>query len=273
MRAASSSRHPGATWAIVLIALVAGAGLGVGGASLRTPTYSSSAELSWDPSALRYTDASAYVPDSVSLGIDVDTQATKVVSDQVINASSKALGVTSTSLRKSVTATASASSTLITVTAAGSSPAQARKIVQTVIGNYQTEVSSDLSAQLVKQAAQLQTPIDTLRQQLAAAPSGGSLASNLSNQLASLITQQVVYRSQADASDSISPLSVVQAPTLPDSIAGPSAAVLGIIGAALGLVIGIGIVALLRMTTWARPSRVESLESSVVHRDRDLMAV
>ncbi|GAA4674673.1 YveK family protein [Frondihabitans cladoniiphilus] len=239
---------------LAVLGIVVGAAAGYGGSKVTTPEYSSTAQLSWDPASLRYSDSSAYVPDSVSLGIQTKTQSLKVLSDAVVDPASDALGISPAALRRAVTTTTSTTSNQLTVSATAGTAQAAHDIVDRVVTTYQTSVVSTLQAQYTQQADALSAPIAGLQQQIASVPDS-AYTDNLASQLATLTTQQLVLRSEATAP--ATPLSVLSAASVAKAPTGASAKTLSVVGGGLGLLVGIVVFALLRTTRWSRAEREE----------------
>lgn len=248
---------------IVAITTVIGGAAGYAGALLKGKEYSSTAQMVWDPSSLRYTNANAYVPDSTSLGVQISTQALKVLSDDVVDPASTTLGISAKELRKEVAVSASSSTNQLSVTATAASPDRARAVTAAVVQAYRTQVRADFSAQYTQQADALQDSIDALQLQVDATPrSSSSLSDNLSAQLATLTSQQIVLRAQA--TDTQIPVTTFRAPLADSSPSGASPSTLAVVGAGLGLLIGLGLFALVRVVQLNRRAGVSRADTQPV---------
>ena len=231
-------------WLIVIVATVLGGAAGYAGGYLKAPTYTSKAQLSWDPSIQRYTDATAYVPDSVSLAQQLQNLILKVESDGVIDPAAKTLGMTSTALRESLTVTVASGATALDIDADSKSDTKAQAIAAAVVQSFSTSVSSSVKAQYTAQANALQSSIDDLTNRTNGLRPTDPLTSSLSGQLATVVAQQDVAKAKANTPTT--PLSILKQPIVPPKPSSLPPLTLAILGAALGLLIGLAIIALLR---------------------------
>lgn len=231
-------------WLIVIIATVLGGAAGYAGGYLKAPTYTSEAQLSWDPSAQRYTDATAYVPDSVSLAQQLQNLILKVESDGVIDPAAKTLGMSSKALRESLTVTVASGATALDIDADSTSATTAQEIAAAVVHSFSASVSLSVKAQYTAQANALQSSIDDLTNRTNGLRPTDPLASSLSGQLATVVAQQDVAKAKANTPTT--PLSILKQPIVPPKPSSLPPLTLAILGAALGLLIGLAIIALLR---------------------------
>lgn len=253
---------PARTLALLLvIGVVVGGALGFAGAVLRGVEYESTAQLIWDPSSTRYTNATAYVPDATSLGLQIKTQALTILSDDVIDPASETVGLTPSQLRGDVAASGSPDTNQLTITAKADSPSRARELASEVYEAYSDEVQRTFASQYREQASALQRSIDKLQLQVDATPStSGSLADNLAAQLATLTTQQVVLRAQV--SDAQTPLKLLREPVEPAASAGPGATTLAVVGAGLGFLLSLAVFGLVRSVVRARVAESDRVRSA-----------
>jgi uncharacterized protein involved in exopolysaccharide biosynthesis len=217
----------GMLWVIVIVATALGGAAGYAGGYLKAPTYTSEVQLSWDPSGQRYTDATAYVPDAVSLAQQLQNLILKVESDGVIDPAAHTLGMTSTALRESLTVTVASGATALDIDADSKSDTKAQAIAAAVVQSFSTSVS-----------------IDDLTNRTNGLRPTDPLTSSLSGQLATVVAQQDVLK--AKAKSPTTPLSVLRQPVVPPEPSSLPPLTLAILGAALGLLIGLAIIALLR---------------------------
>jgi uncharacterized protein involved in exopolysaccharide biosynthesis len=234
----------GMLWVIVIVATALGGAAGYAGGYLKAPTYTSEVQLSWDPSGQRYTDATAYVPDAVSLAQQLQNLILKVESDGVIDPAAKKLGMTSTALRASLTVAVASGATVLNIDADSESATTAQAIAAAVADSFSASVSSNVKAQYTAQADALQASIDDLTNRINGLRPTDPLASSLSGQLATVVAQQDLLRARAKSPTT--PLSVLQQPVVPPKSSSLPPLTLAILGAALGFLIGLAIVALLR---------------------------
>jgi hypothetical protein len=240
-------------WAVVVVvvlALLGGVGGFVGG-SARGAQFTSEARLAWDPAQLRVTDASAYVPDVLSLAGQAQQQVVRLTSDAVLVPAGKSLGVGVADLRSALTV--SVDGNLLTVRGDAASAAAAQAQVQAVLDSYVGVVKAGLSGDYTAQAALVQAQIDQVRGALGALSSTDPLAAGLSSQLAGLISQQALLTAKAAAVPS--PVGVLQPASLPKEPSSASAVTLGIVGASLGFLVGVAVLLLMRFARLRGPAR------------------
>jgi uncharacterized protein involved in exopolysaccharide biosynthesis len=223
---------------VVLIAVltVIGATLGYLGGQVQGRVYTSTARLLWDPSSLRYTDSSAYVPDSVSLELQVAGQTERILSDAVIIPVSEQLDTSVKELRKAVSASVEAGSTLMTVSAEADSASEAQTIATAVVAAYSESVESTIAAQYTGQSEALSDSIARVRKELDDVEAESALESSLASQLATLTSQQEQLNAKAAAAPT--PLSLIQEASLPEEPSNLSPLVLAIVGGGIGFLIG-----------------------------------
>lgn len=262
MRSLSAGRR-GVLFGIVIVLLGAlGAAAGLVGARVSAVEYSSSAVLLWDPSALRYSDDTAYVPDSGSLAVQVEAQLTRIQSDDVVDPAAKSLGMSSNDLRSIMTVSLGSNASEMVISATGATAARANAATKAIVSAYVDANRADLGAQYTAKADALQAPIDALTARVDALAGNSALGQSLAGQLSDDIAQQVSLRAQSE--DPATPLSVTQAASLPLSPASASAATLAVVGAAIGLVVGAGLVMLLVLGGVGSRSRRRPVASAAV---------
>ncbi|GAA4674640.1 GumC domain-containing protein [Frondihabitans cladoniiphilus] len=253
---------------IVLVVVLTGLGTTIGflGARSATTKYTSTSVLLWDPSSLRYGDASAYVPDSASLVIQVAAQMTLVQSDSVIDPAAKKVGLTATRLRSDIEVLPGSSASEFLVSSTAKTARDAQDLTKAVVDSYAAQTRATISGQLTAQASALQGPINTLTAQLANLPSTSPLADAVATQLSQDIAQQQSL--QSGSSGVTTPLSVTQAASLPTSPSSKSPKTMAVIGGAVGFVIGIGIAVLVSLRRDSRRDlrRVQSSSPAATRR-------
>lgn len=232
-------------WILVGVLTVLGAIGGYVGSQITPPQYTSKAQLLWDPSALRYSDQTAYVPDAVSLDLQLEGQVLQITSDAVINPSAETLGLTPFELRAALTATVGTGNTALNITATADDPAEAQTIATTVVGTYRELAAGTLAEQYTAQADALQASIDGLNKDLDKAEPESPLETSLSSQIATIVSQQNALVAKAAAAPS--PLSQLREASLPLAPSSLSPVTLVAVGGGLGFLIGIAILVLVRL--------------------------
>lgn len=249
-------RFVGAAVAVVVL-VAAGSLVGFFGARGSSVVYTSSSTLLWDPSSLRYSDSSAYVPDSGSLADQVAAQIVRATSDDVVEAASASTKLSQDEVRAQVTVLPGATASEIVVSGTGESASVAQKLTKAVATAYARETRSDLADQLGTRADSLGTSIDNLTARVAALPATDPVGVALANQLSDEIVQQANLRAQA--MDPATPLSTVTTAALPAEPSSPSARTLALVGGAVGFVIAVGLLVLLSLRTLPTRSRSRPL--------------
>lgn len=231
-------------WAVVVVVglAVLGAVGGFVGGSSRAVEFSSEAQVVWDPSSLRLTDASAYVPDAVSLDGQAQVQSVRLMSDEVLGSAGDAVGLDADDLRDVVAV--SVDGNLLTVRGSADSGAAAQREVQAVVDSYVAVVTKDLSDGFTSQAALVQAQIDEVRGALGTVGPSDPLASGLSSQLSQLISSKALLSAKAAAVPV--PVDVVEPASLPVKPSSASAVTLGVLGGGLGVLAGVAVVLLSR---------------------------
>lgn len=244
---------------VVVAVVVCAVALGVVAAS-RPTTWTSSVTLLYSPDATTALLTGAGAQDSSDIDRTLATQSEVITGDAVMGKSAGLLGVSQQSLVDATAVEAVTGSNVLRVSVEGPSAGAAATRAQTVGEQYISYNREQSVTNLSGQAMSLQTAIGTLRAQLTSAQNGGSMANvtALRATLSDLLQQQFQLRAAADADQGdVRALSAATRPSSPSSI-GTRTAVL--IGAAVGLVLGVGL--LLIAEWWRRPAGVDD-------RDRD----
>ncbi|WP_147261949.1 hypothetical protein [Blastococcus sp. TF02A-26] len=226
--------------------------------------YTASAEVRWDPTGLETVRAS--VPNSPdALDRQVADQREVVLSDQVVNSAADELGMDPEEVRDIVEVGTQAGSSVLTISATDDDARQAAAVSAAMTTAYVDSARSSSAGVLADQATVLQGSIDRLQDEAAAlndelarvnadlatiptaSPAYGATqnrATQTSNRLADvaarlsdLTGQQDTFRASADLyTGPASVLREAETPDNPSSLSVPTAAVLG---AALGLLLGL----------------------------------
>jgi len=245
MQVGQQSRRLIVLWVVVVVVTALGAAAGWVGGTLRPIQYTSESLFIWDPASLRYGDSTAYVPDSVSLGSQVEGQVLRILSDSVIDPASKKLGMTTRDIRAALDVSVGSGTSSIIVATVATTPDKALQINQAVTEEYVSQSNATFSAQYEAQAEALQTSIDAVTEQLSKTADTLPLANSLATQLTALVSQQQILQAKATAAPT--PLKQLRQPTLPTDPSSLSPLTLAIVGGALGFLIGLAILVLVTL--------------------------
>lgn len=232
-------------WLVVVVTTLLGAAAGYAGGTIKAPTYTSVSQLMWDPSAQRYTDATAYVPDSVSLGVQVQGLILKLSSDAVITPAAEALGIDATDVRGAMTTSIAPGSSALNIAVEADSPDLAQSINAALVKSFTDNVTGYFVDQYTAQVKSLDSSIKEVTDELEPLKNSDALYGSLSGQLATMVAQQEALKAKADAPTT--PLSVYKAPTVPVKPSSLPPLTLAVLGGALGFLIGLAILALVRL--------------------------
>jgi capsular polysaccharide biosynthesis protein len=232
-------RRRGTIVAFVLVLVVLGAILGGVSALVRGATYTSEAQLRWDPTVRAQLDPNYSTPDSTTFDRQVADQQDVVLGDSVVNAVARTEDMTAAQVRDAVTVSSAAGTSGFTIAASASTPAEARRIATDVTDQYIASLRSANTATLQQRIDALKPVITTLTRQVAAA---GANAGPLAQSLADAQSASAEY--SAALADVPVEASVQREPAAPSSPSSLSAFVSALIGAALGLIVGVCVVLL-----------------------------
>lgn len=265
--------------AIVLLATLVGAALSMAGSAASGPSYASESQVLWDPGATQFLGLTP-ADDPNSMERALADQRDVVTSDPVITAAADALGLDPEELRSALSVGVVTGSSVLTITGTADDAATAFAMTDAVTERYRIYVLEAGKEGLRTQADVLEPTIGRLRAdidglnarlgelnarlealsvnsaayqaaQIQAGQVGAQLA-DASTRLADVTGQQESLRAGAEVYPGQAiVLRQPEEPTAPASLSLPTAAVLG---AALGFVLGVCLVILLRRRPFtARP--------------------
>ena len=256
--------------AVIAATTLLGAAAGVLGSSAAGETYTSEADVLYDPTSVQLDDTPATDPNL--LDRQVADQADVVTSDAVLGAAASTLGTTTEDLREIVSVTVGEGSSLLTIASTGDTAAAANEVTRSVTDAYVTYVKDNSVSAITQRADILQGTIDRqntqlagLNEQLAAltnqlgglSPTGAAYGvvqgqldrladqvGQLSARNADLVEQQESLRASATAYPGAA--FVLRQPSQPESPSSLSPLTSGLVGAVLGALVGACIVGLMR---------------------------
>lgn len=233
---------------ILLVLLVLGALIGAASAIVRGASYTSEAQLSWDPSVRAQIDPNYATPDATTFDRQVADQRDTILSDDVVDAVASSTDLDAAQVRDAVTVTTTAGSSVFLVDATASTAVQAERIARATTTAYVTSLRSTNSAALRTRIDALTPTIAALSRQLTAS-TNAQAAAPLATSIAQLQSQSAAYTAALTAVPvEATVLRTAEVPTSPSSF---SVLVSALIGAVIGIVLAVCIVLLLN----SMPSR------------------
>jgi uncharacterized protein involved in exopolysaccharide biosynthesis len=251
----------------VLAAMVVGALVAGAGAALTAEKYTGSAEVLWDPTVLTTFGGDApNSPDAIDR--QVADQRQVVLSDQILDTVADDVDMDAEDVRDGVEVSTKSGSSVLTISATADDAEKAAAVTAAMTSAYVDFARSASAGTVTDQAEILQGSIDRLQNEAAALadevaaanrelstiPSASAAygaaqnrasqaftrLSDVTTRLSNLIGQQDELRASADVYPGpASVLRVAETPEAPSSMSVPTAMVLG---AALGLLLGVCVV-------------------------------
>ncbi|WP_347059035.1 hypothetical protein ABC795_01445 [Blastococcus sp. HT6-30] len=243
------------------------AAVGVG-STLAGPEYTSEAQILWDPDALEYLGSPPAPENPEALDRQVTDQRQVVLSDAVIGQAADSLDMDPEDLREAVAVEVRPGTSLLTIAGPADEPDEAAALTTTLTSAYVNHVRDSGVDAIQRQADLLQPTIDRLvgeleavdaelgevSAQLAAtpvtAPAYGVLSAradrlatrsaDIGNRLADQLGQQETLRGTAESFPGQAFL--LREPSTPEEPSSLSLATALVLGAAIGLFIGVCIV-------------------------------
>jgi uncharacterized protein involved in exopolysaccharide biosynthesis/MinD-like ATPase involved in chromosome partitioning or flagellar assembly len=232
-------------WLIVLVCLALGIGLAVAYIQLAPREYRSTASV-----LVTATDGSAAANTDPRVVINLDTEAQLVTSTNTVTAAAETLAIPPDDLVDRVGVSVPPNTEILDITFTGTTAAEAQKGAKAVADAYLAQRRATAQAALDAENKALQERIDSVNTELAAAlktaagqaegsperARSDATAETLSNQVATLISQQTRVRSET-----VTPGEIVTQPALPTAPSSPNPLVALGAGVLLGLVAGVGL--------------------------------
>ncbi|GAB4082315.1 hypothetical protein GCU67_10045 [Modestobacter muralis] len=240
------------------------------GSSAAGPTYTSEADVLYDPTTVQLADAPATDPNL--LDRQVADQADVVTSDAVLGAAAGVLGTTTEDLREIVSVDVGDGSSLLTIASTGDTAEAANGVTRSVTDAYLAYVKGNSVAAITQRADILQGTIDRQNAQLAGlnqqltdltnrlgglSPTGAAYGvvqgqldrladqvAQLSARNSDLVEQQESLRSSAAAYPGAA--FVLRQPSQPEGPSSLSPATSAMVGGVLGAILGACLVGLAR---------------------------